>query len=364
MNDIDKANRLLNSISDENIFFEEELNSKDQPLEEAASNETKTKLPQIIDWNQFNVTSLTKPEVLIEGVLHRGSKMVLGGGSKSYKTWALADMALSVASGTPWWGIPCNLGVVCYVNLEIQDYFFKSRINEIITAKAVLVANGKFFLWNLRGYSTDLEEICETMVNEIKQIKPTLIIIDPIYKVMAGLDENKAGDISYILNQLDRLAVETDAAVVFGAHFAKGNASGKESLDRISGSGVFARDPDSIMTMTRHEEVNCFTVESTLRNFPPLSPFVVRREHPLMKRAPELDPKKLKSVGKPFEAKYSTDSLLKILSDKNLSYAEWKEQCLSSTAMSEGTFKNLRRKLEEEGQIEKFNDKYRIKKQG
>ena len=35
------------------------------------------------------------PDV-VEGLLHRGSKMVLGGGSKSFKTWQLADLAMRV----------------------------------------------------------------------------------------------------------------------------------------------------------------------------------------------------------------------------------------------------------------------------
>ena len=60
------------------------------------------------------------------------------------------------------------------------------------------------------------------------------------------------------------------AAVAFGAHFAKGNAAGKEHLDRVSGSGVWARDPDAIITATRHEEDDAFAVEMTLRNFAPV----------------------------------------------------------------------------------------------
>ena len=36
-------------------------------------------------------------------------------------------------------------------------------------------------------------------------------------------------------------------------HFAKGNPAAKESIDRISGSGVFARDPDR----TRRSEPGC-----------------------------------------------------------------------------------------------------------
>jgi hypothetical protein len=51
-------------------------------------------------------------------------------------------------------------------------------------------------------------------------------------------------------------------------------------MDRISGSGVFARDPDTIITMTRHEQDDAFATEMTLRNHPPQEPFVIRRGTP------------------------------------------------------------------------------------
>jgi hypothetical protein len=63
---------------------------------------------------------------------------------------------------------------------------------------------------------------------------------------------------------------------VFGAHFSKGNQAGKESIDRIGGSGVFARDPDVILTMTPHEEDDAHVIDLTLRALPPVKPFVVR----------------------------------------------------------------------------------------
>src|SRR5581483_4283370 len=63
---------------------------------------------------------------------------------------------------------------------------------------------------------------------------------------------------------------------------------------RIGGSGVFARDPDTILVMTRHEQQDSYVIESTLRNFPPIQPFCVRWEYPLMVPAPELNPDELK----------------------------------------------------------------------
>jgi hypothetical protein len=122
-----------------------------------------------------------------------------------------------------------------------------------------------------------------------------MIIFDPVYKLMAGKDENKAGDVGTIMAHLERVSVETGAAIVFGAHYSKGNQSAKESIDRIGGSGVFARDPDAILTMTGHEVENAFTVEATLRNYKPIDPFVVGWQYPLFSRDDSgLDPAALK----------------------------------------------------------------------
>ena len=53
------------------------------------------------------------------------------------------------------------------------------------------------------------------------------------------------------------------------------NQAGKEAIDRIGGSGVFARDPD-VITMTPHEEKDAYIIDLTLRALPQIQPFVVR----------------------------------------------------------------------------------------
>jgi len=113
--------------------------------------------------------------------------------------------------------------------------------------------------------------------------------------------------------------------VAFSAHFAKGNASAKSSIDRVSGSGVFARDPDTILTFTQHEENDAFSVEATLRNFRPVDPFVVRWQYPLFRRDDALDPDKLKQPGKP-RAHSPRDLLLAVIgrtADNPVTISAW-----------------------------------------
>ena len=65
------------------------------------------------------------------------------------------------------------------------------------------------------------------------------------------------------------------AAIVIAHHFAKGDSTVKNAIDRMSGAGAWARDPDSLVVMTPHEEDGCFTVSTTVRNLPQVDEFVV-----------------------------------------------------------------------------------------
>jgi hypothetical protein len=238
---------------------------------------------------------IVSPTEIVRGVIHAGTKTAIIGGSKSYKTWVQMDLGYSVSLGLPWWGLPTTKQRVLYINLEIPAPHARKRLRDIRRARDGGESAG-FTLWNLRGHLLPAEVMIQQIIARIQQEneKFGLIIVDPIYKMLGGRDENSAGDITELLNVFEKLAVETGAAVIFGAHMSKGNQAAKEPMDRASGSGVFARDPDTILVLTKHEEADAFSVDLVLRNFPPMPSFVVRREHPLMVRADDLDPEDLK----------------------------------------------------------------------
>lgn len=265
--------------------------------ETPAQTKPKSELPTICDAHSFVAEPKTLPLEIVEGILHQGSKLVLGGGSKSFKTWCLLDMAIAVATGSKWLGFNTRPGRVLYINFEIQPAFFSQRITSVTSAKGIKLQPGQLDIWNLRGYAADFETLVPQIETRTAEAGYALIILDPIYKLYGQFtDENNAGDIAKLLRSIEQLAVRTSAAVAFGAHFSKGNQSQKESIDRISGSGVFARDPDSLLILTRHEEDDAFTVEATLRNLKPMASFCVRWQFPLMRPDYELDPAKLKQV--------------------------------------------------------------------
>ena len=124
-----------------------------------------------------------------------------------------------------------------------------------------------FHSWTLRGYCQSAEELIPKIQSRIEYENYDVIFIDPLYKLMGGRDENSAGDIGTLLNEVEKLSVNAEAAIIMSAHFTKGNVSGRTAMDRIAGSGVYARDSDSIITLSDHEVERCLTVDVKCRNF-------------------------------------------------------------------------------------------------
>jgi hypothetical protein len=140
--------------------------------------------------------------------------------------------------------------------------------------------------------------------------------------------------------------------VALAGHFAKGNASAKETIDRISGSGVFARDPDSLVIFTQHEEERAFAVELVVRNLPPVEPFVVEWQYPRSVRKDGLDPCRLKSLGgRP--AKHNAETLLEVLGTKRLKTSEWSKLASSEEGIPNGSFFALLEQLRKGGKVVK-----------
>ena len=252
-------------------------------------------LPKIVAGSEFMAMPCPEPPQLIGGVLHQGSKMIIGGASKARKSWSLIDMMLSVSSGMPWWGFQTQKGRTLYLNFELPNFAFQHRLAAIAAAKGITDFSG-FDLWNLRGYATDFSVLIPKILARIKDGRYALIILDPIYKGLGKRDENKAGDIASLCNEIEQLAVQSGAAVVFGAHYSKGNQAGKDAIDRIGGSGVFARDPDVILTMTPHEDKDAYVVDLTLRALPQVEPFVVRWQGVQFHRDHTADPERLRGT--------------------------------------------------------------------
>ena len=194
-------------------------------------------------------------DALITGVLRKGHKMLLAGPSKAGKSFALIELCIAIASGQTWLGrFACAQGKVYYVNLELDRASCINRFVEVYKAlgypeKQMQTVMHNIRIWNLRGASVPMDKLAPKLIRRASKKGYLAVIIDPIYKVLTG-DENSADQMAKFCNQFDLVCRALDCAVIYCHHHSKGAQGGKRSMDRASGSGVFARDPDAMLDMT------------------------------------------------------------------------------------------------------------------
>lgn len=207
--------------------------------------------PESLDsvWNHMPELS----PCLIDGVLRQGHKMLIAGPSKAGKSFLQIEMCIAIAEGRFWLGWGCTKGRVMYVNLELDAASCLHRFRDVYDALGWEPRNLRNIdIWNLRGKSVPMDKLAPKLIRRAAKKEYIAIVIDPIYKVITG-DENSADQMANFCNQFDKVCTELGCAVIYCHHHSKGAQGGKRSMDRASGSGVFARDPDALLDLIELE---------------------------------------------------------------------------------------------------------------
>lgn len=203
----------------------------------------------VSEWD--NLPELAPP--LIDGVLRQGHKMLIAGPSKAGKSFGLIELCIAIAEGAKWFGFNCTKGKILYVNLELDRASCLHRFKDVYAAMHLSPDNlDNLDIWNLRGHSVPMDKLAPKLIRRALKKNYLAVVIDPIYKVITG-DENSADQMAHFCNQFDKVCTELGCAVIYCHHHSKGSQAGKRSMDRASGSGVFARDPDALLDLSELE---------------------------------------------------------------------------------------------------------------
>lgn len=230
--------------------------------------------PDIVTFSDLKELPPLSPE-LIEGILRKGHKMLISGASKAGKSFLLIELAICVTCGKKWLGFRCAKGRVLYVNLEVDGASFIHRVDSV---KAVIAPDEELDLdvWNLRGEPAEINKLAPRLIRRAQNKGYALIILDPLYKINEG-DENSASEMAKFFNKIDYIGKQLGVSIACCHHHSKGSQGGKFAMDRASGSGVFARDPDALMDMiqinprdvgkTLEGSQTAWRISTTLREF-------------------------------------------------------------------------------------------------
>ena len=214
-------------------------------------NQKPSPLPIISTDNLTGANKLETPPDLIGGIMSKGSIMMLAAPSKKGKSWASLGLAWALCSGGLWMDFfPCRRSRVLYVNVELQLEWFSDRLD--VTKRKGGYEGERFDTLTLRGDEfMAIRDLRASLVAHYREAYDVLIV-DPIYLFEEG-PENDAETMIALMKEVSAATSTLGCSTVFVHHFAKGNPSAKEPMDRPSGSGVLGRFYDEAVILTPRE---------------------------------------------------------------------------------------------------------------
>lgn len=250
------------------------------------------------DGAEMAVEQLPELVQVVEGIVGERSKLAIVSSAKSFKTWLTIYLALSISHGLTFLRFPASRRRVIYFNLELKGETFKRRLQAIAKALSIEVESGWFKHVALRGQMAGLSvhEMVSRMIALAKHYKSSVVVIDPVFKLNTEGEENSSKDQTVFFNELDRITTEGGCTVILNDHTTKGNQSEKDPLDVIRGSSAKGGDLDAAMVIRKHEVEGAFRVDMVHRELPPVDPFCMSWEFPLMRLRPDLSPDAMKKA--------------------------------------------------------------------
>jgi hypothetical protein len=286
--------------------------------------------------SEFLDADWPEPRRIIRNLLDNESRVLVGGQSKSFKSWLLLDQGMSVASAQPWIGFETVQNPVLIVNFELRGYYFDQRIEAIANVKKLNLRKlGETFQilqlrhWYLKDKSAR-EDFLAQLQALIKRKGIIYVIIDPYYRLLTEQDEEIAQtNMGAVLHGFGAIN-QAGASVAYAMHMIKGASRNtqRDPEELISGAGTLLRDPDSLITILpkKHEEESIYQMEFKVRDFPPIKPIMLDWKWPLLVPRHDIDPKNLKAPGGRCRA-ISDGDLLDFIAEHN---GDFKEKELAS----------------------------------
>jgi hypothetical protein len=167
---------------------------------------------------------------LVEGVIQCGANGFVVADPKAGKSWAVIDLAVALATGTPWleFRVPQPTRVAL---VSREDHFALTgwRLNHLLAGRLGEDANWSGLAENL--HVNTRQQTAQLMIDSDEQMaelrsamiaKRIEFAIFDVFNVMHGAKENDPTEMRGILSRLSRLQAETGASCAVVHHFRKG----------------------------------------------------------------------------------------------------------------------------------------------
>ena len=203
--------------------------------------------PRLVSYADLLGSRITEPAWLIDDWWTLGSHGIIAGLPKSYKSLISLDMAISVASDSPFMGqFEVNskgVGPVIVVQQENSMSLLRDRLWKMTAQRGLhsgKISQGKkdeivvefppsipLIFYNDFGFDMSNPQDRDAIEEVIRKEGAKLIVFDPLYLMIGGADENNAKEMRPILSWLLRIRNLYNCAVVVVHHWGKGGSDRK-----------------------------------------------------------------------------------------------------------------------------------------
>jgi hypothetical protein len=200
---------------------------------------------------------------LVDSVWSADGHGLIVGEPKTYKSLIAMEMAFAVASGTKFlneFEVPAT-GPVLLIQRENPDHLVVDRFKKMAISRGLMSSEDA----RMEGRKTivmpeapaslpikmlpldvpfDLRNADDIhmLEKEIQETQPKLVVLDPLYMMARGLDENSNMAVSEVLQTLLQIKAKYGVGLLLVHHFNKAHEDeGRSLMTRISGAGALAR---------------------------------------------------------------------------------------------------------------------------
>ena len=189
----------------------------------------KEEIPSFRLFTRQDIMNLPSIDWKVQGVFPESGFACIYGVSGGGKSFLAMDMALSMAEGRRWFGLRTKKAAVTYIVAEGQGGLKGRVIAWEEENKRELPENVQFVLDDFY-IGADVERLAKSI--------PTgsLVILDTLNRVSAGLDENSGVDMGIILDNCKKLQKLTAGLVCLVHHCGKNAANGLRGHSSLLGA--------------------------------------------------------------------------------------------------------------------------------
>jgi len=170
-------------------------------------------LKSLLNWEPPKVEA-----IISDGILLPGTRLVVFGLWKSWKSMFIQHVAFCIATGRPLLGFHTSRSSVLLVQLEIPKAAFRARIQKYTGAHDLYPDNIHFACQHYLKLDRDSGKA--TLDRVIGGIKPDVVIIDPVYKILSG-NISDSYDMMKLLDNFDDLMDRHNFSLILVTHTRK-----------------------------------------------------------------------------------------------------------------------------------------------